>query len=150
MAGPKATVNHAIILIQQVGPHLGLRINATKCELISRGNLDGFPADTKMHHERNFEILCAPIRDVIFCAEFLAQKRARAVKSVGVGSLDPQIALLLLRQCASFCKLVQIAHFTPLSLESKGLALFDEAEVHRHFSDCVAINASDSDWWQFS
>ena len=30
---------------------------------------------------------------------------------------------------------------------SEGLALFDE-EVRRHFSDCVAIDASDSDWRQ--
>ena len=127
-------------------PPLGLRINATKCQLISRGNLDGFPADMKMHYEPNFEILGAPIGDVIFCAKFLAQKRAKAVKLLsqlsGVGSLDPQIALLLLRQCASFCKLVHLARSTPPSLVSEGLALFDE-EVRCHFSDCVAIDASD-------
>ena len=34
----------------------------------------------KMAHEPNFEILGAPIGDVIFCAKFLAQKRAKAVK----------------------------------------------------------------------
>ena len=61
----------------------------------------------------------------------------------GVGSLDPQIAL----QCASFCKLVHLARSTPPSLVSEGLALFDE-EVRRYFSDCVAIDASDSDWLQ--
>ena len=83
--GPKAAVNRAI-LIQQVGPPLELRINPTKCELISRGNLDGFPADMKMHHEPNFEILGAPIGDVIFCAKYLAQKRAKAVK------LQPQLS----------------------------------------------------------
>ena len=30
---------------------------------------------------------------------------------------------------------------------SEGLALFDE-EVHRYFADCIAIDASDSDWLQ--
>ena len=30
---------------------------------------------------------------------------------------------------------------------SEGLALFDE-EVWHHSSDCVAIDASGSDWWQ--
>ena len=59
-----------------------------------------FLANMKMVHEPTFEILGAPIGDVIFCARFLAQKRAKAVKLLsqlsGVGSLDPQIALLCL------------------------------------------------------
>ena len=33
LAGPKAAVNRAILLIQQVGPPLGLRINTIKCEV---------------------------------------------------------------------------------------------------------------------
>ena len=64
-----------------------------------------------------------------------------------MGSLDPQIVLLLLRHCASFCKLVHLARSTPPSLVSEGLALFDE-EVRCHFFDWVAIDASDSDWRQ--
>eukprot|EP00731_Ephydatia_muelleri_P000323 Em0001g323a len=101
---------------------------------VGQGDLDGFPANMKRSHEPNCEILGAPIGDVIFCAKFLAQKRAKAVRLLSqlseVGALDPQIALLLLRHCASFC-----------------LALFDE-EVRRYFTDCVAIDASDSDWLQ--
>ena len=66
-----------------------------------------FPADIKVFHEPNFEILGAPIGDAIFCAKFLAQKRAKAVKLLSqmseVGSLDPQIALLLL---TSLCHLL--------------------------------------------
>ena len=64
-----------------------------------------------------------------------------------VGSLDPQIALLLLRHRTTFCKLVHLAHSTPPALCLKGLALFD-AEVRRHFCDCVAIDPSDSEWQQ--
>ena len=62
-----------------------------------------------------------------------------------MGSIDPQIALLLLPHCASFCKFVHLACSTPPPLISDGLALFD-ADVHRHFSDCVAIDASDLVW----
>ena len=84
----------------------------------------------KRSHEPNFEILGAPIGDVIFCAKFLAQKRAKAVRLLSqlseVGALDPQIVLLLLCHCASFCKLVHLARSTPPSLVSEGLALFDE------------------------
>ncbi|KAL5515289.1 hypothetical protein EMCRGX_G000440 [Ephydatia muelleri] len=118
---------------------------------IEFSDLDGFPANMKRSHEPNCEILGAPIGDVIFCAKFLAQKRAKAVRLLSqlseVGALDPQIALLLLRHCASFCKLVHLARSTPPSLVSEGLALFDE-EVRRYFTDCVAIDASDSDWLQ--
>ena len=64
-----------------------------------------------------------------------------------VGSLDPQSALLLLRHCATFCKLVHLASSTPPDLVSKGLALFD-VEVRHHFCDCVAIDPSDSEWLQ--
>ena len=71
------------------------------------------------------EILGAPKGDVIFCAKFLAEKRAKAVKLLSrlseVGALDPQNALLLLRQCASFCKLIHLAQSTPPSLVSEGL-----------------------------
>ena len=109
LAGPKDAVKHAIHLIQQFGPSLGVYINMAKCELFSRGAMEGFPADIKVFHETNFDILGAPIGDAIFCAKFLAQKQAKEVKSLSqmseVGSVDPQIALLLLLHCSTFCKL---------------------------------------------
>eukprot|EP00731_Ephydatia_muelleri_P013351 Em0007g661a len=74
LAGPKDAVKHAFHLIQQFGPSLGLYNNMAKCELFSRGDIEGFPADIKVFHEPNFEILGAPIGDAIFCAKFLAQK----------------------------------------------------------------------------
>ena len=151
LAGPKSAINHAIHLIQLEGPPLGLRINIAKCELYSRSNLEGLPVDIKRFNEPNMEILGAPVGDIIFCAKFMAQKRARAARLLTqlteVGSIDPQIALLLLRHCASFCKFVHLARSTPPPLISDGLALFD-ADVRRHFSDCVAIDASDSMWQQ--
>ena len=152
LAGPKDAVKHAIHLIQHFGPSLGLytNINMAKCELFSRGAIEGFPADIKVFHVPNFEILGAHIGDAIFCAKFLAQKRAKAVKLLSqmseVGSVDPQIALLL-RHCATFCKLVHLARSTPPALVSEGLALFD-VEVRRDFCDTVAIDPSDSEWLQ--
>ena len=129
-------------------PGPGLRINTNKCEVSSQGDLDGLLANRKRSHEPNFEILGALIGDVIFCAKFHAQKRAKAVRLLSqlleVGALDPQIALLV-RHGASFCKLVHLARSTLPSLVSEGLALFDE-EVRRYFTDCVATDASDSDW----
>ena len=91
LAGPKAAVNRAILLIQQVGPPQGLRINTSKCEVSSQGDLDGFPANIKRSHEPNFEILGAPIGDVIFLCQILCSKASQgsqvAVSAVGGGSL---------------------------------------------------------------
>ncbi|KAL5509010.1 hypothetical protein EMCRGX_G004288 [Ephydatia muelleri] len=119
LAGPKDAVKHAIHLIQQFGPSLGLYINMAKCELFSQGDIEGFPADIKVLHEPNFEILGAPIGDALFCAK---------------ASQGSQIAVPDVR-----------ARSTPPAPVSEGLALFD-AEVCRHFFDCVAIDPSDSEW----
>ena len=114
-----------IVLFLSFSRLVPLRINTTKCELFSRGNLDGFLANMKMSCESNFEILSAPTGDVIFYAKFIAQKRAKAVRSLswllGVGSLNPQIALLFLHHCTSFFKLLHLARSTPPSLVSEGL-----------------------------
>ena len=66
----------------------------------------------------HFEILGAPIGDIIFCSKFVAQKCAEALhllkQLVEMGSTDPQVALLLLRLSGSFCCLVHLARSTPL------------------------------------
>ncbi|KAL5470688.1 hypothetical protein EMCRGX_G028693 [Ephydatia muelleri] len=68
----------------------------------------------------------------------------RCTKSKATASIYGRLSFIL---CASFCKLVHLACSTPPSLVSEGLALFDE-EVRHYFSDCVAIDALDSDWLQ--
>ena len=60
---------------------------------------------------------------------------------------DPQVALLLLRQCAGYCKSVHLARSTPPSLISDGLALFG-ADVRRCFSECTGIDTADTEWLQ--
>ena len=49
-------------------------------------------------------------------------------------------------QCAEYCKLVHLAHSTPPSLISDGLALFD-ADVRR-FSKCTGIDTADTELLQ--
>ena len=81
----------------------------------------------------HFEILGAPIGDLVFCAKFVAQKQSEASKLLkeleAVGSIDRQVALLLLRQCGSFCRLVHLARNTPPLLVNEAFALFDDC-VH--------------------
>ena len=97
----------------------------------------------------NFEILGASIGDTIFCAKFIAEKRAGASKFLAllkeVGSLDSQVALVLLRQCGGFCRFVHIARCTPPSLASEGLHFFD-IDVRQCFSDCLSIDLPNTAW----
>ena len=124
---------------------LGLFINTSKCELFSKGGLRGFP------DELNFEICGAPIGDPISCAKSIAEKRANASKFLAllkeVGSVDSHVALLVLRQCGGFCRIVHIARCTPPSVALEGLHLFDE-EVCQTFSESMCIDPSDLVWQQ--
>ena len=99
----------------------------------------------------NLVILGAPIGDLIFCAKFVAQKRADAAVLLSqlaeVGAEDPQVAFLLLRQCAAFCKLVHLARSAPPSHIAEGLALFDK-DVRQCFAECTAVDAADVEWMQ--
>ena len=62
-----------------------------------------------------------------------------------LGSCDPQIALILLRMCGGFTKLVHVARSTPPSLELDELHTFDE-QVRCTFTECRAIDTTDSSW----
>ena len=109
----KPAVAKVLFIIQELGPPLGLFINAEKCELFSLGDLSSFSPLMKKSGVPNVEILGAPIGDLIYYAKPVAQKRADASKLlsllVAVGAIDPQVSLLLLRECggfASWCTLL--------------------------------------------
>ncbi|KAL5515224.1 hypothetical protein EMCRGX_G000360 [Ephydatia muelleri] len=102
VAGPIAAIARVLAIIQDRGSPLGLYINITKCELFSLSDLSTVPDEMKQSNVPHFEILGAPIGDLVFCATFVAQKQSEASKLLqqleAVGSIDPQVALLLLRQ----------------------------------------------------
>lgn len=112
----------ALSIIQNLDPPLDLVINSSKCELYEDCDLQPFPSETKKSNTFNFEIHGAPFRDPIFCAKYIAEKRVGASRFLAllkeVGSLDSQVALVLLRQCGGFCKFVHIARCTPSSFAS--------------------------------
>eukprot|EP00731_Ephydatia_muelleri_P025227 Em0017g310a len=151
LLGHSQAVNRALTLIQKMGPSLGLFVNVSKCELFGCGDLSSFPPEMKVSRVPNLVILGAPIGDLIFCAKFVAQKRADAAVLLSqlaeVGAEDPQVAFLLLRQCAAFCKLVHLARSAPPSHIAEGLALFDK-DVRQCFAECTAVDAADVEWMQ--
>eukprot|EP00731_Ephydatia_muelleri_P006092 Em0003g340a len=64
-----------------------------------------------------------------------------------VGALDPQVALMLLRTCSSFCKLSHLARATPPSLSVKALELFDQ-DVRSCLSQSTSVDLTDVSWNQ--
>ena len=64
-----------------------------------------------------------------------------------VGSVDPQVAVLLLHQCGGFCKLIHLARSTPPSLVAEGFKYFDNAVCHC-FALCTGVDTTNSAWEQ--
>ena len=92
-----------------------------------------------------------PNRRFFFCAKYIAQKRTDASKLLQqlaqVGSSDPHLAMLLLRQCGGFCRLIHLARTIPPSLAGDAFSLFDD-EVRQCFAECTVVDTSDSAWQQ--
>ena len=152
VAGPSTSVQHVVCLLQDLGPSLGLHLNPSKCELFGQGDLSVFPSQMNKSCTPNLIILGAPIGEVAFCSSFIASKRAAAStllsSLVKLGSCDPQmIALILLRMCGGFTKLVHVARSTPPSQALDELHAFDE-QVRCTFTECQAIDTTDSSWIQ--
>ena len=112
-------------------------INPLKCELYGDCDLQPFPPEMKKCNAFN---LGPRLGTFIFCAKYIAEKRAGAGASKflallkEVRSLDSQVALVLLCQCGGFCKFVHIVTCTPPSLASERLHFFD-IDVRQCFSD---------------
>ena len=147
LAGKRSALVCALSLIMELGPSLGLLVNIGKCELFCKNDVSMFPEDLKVSTVPHFEILGAPIGDYIYCASFVSTKRSEALKLLlkleDVAIKDPQVALLLLRMCGSFSKLVHLARTTPTTLVSEAFQQFD-SDVKHCLSSCIANGISDS------
>ena len=151
LAGERSAVIRALHLIEELGPHLGLYINFSKCELFSRSGNSLFPPVVKSSILPNLDILGAPIGDFVHCSRFIAEKCAMPkilLKAlVDVSTVDLHVAFSLLRMCGSYCKLVHLARATPPSHCADYLKLFDE-EVRLCFTSCIAVDIPDPNWQQ--
>eukprot|EP00731_Ephydatia_muelleri_P013255 Em0007g565a len=123
LAGTKSAVLRAMHLIEELGPTFGFFINRAKCELFSCNELSStFP--------------------------FIASRHKIASKLLSkLASIDPQVALILLRLCAGFCKMVHVARTTPPHLAFGSLESFD-SDIRMCFSNCVVTDISDVAWKQ--
>ena len=150
-AGYPASVSRALDILQSEGPSLGFHVNLKKCELFSPSVLSLFPTSIPSSNIPNFKLLGVPIGDTAFCSSFTARKCSSPLAQLShledIGSSDPHVALILLRQCASFCKLIHLARGTPSSSMVEALKAYDLA-VAICFTKCTGLDISVDAWKQ--
>ena len=61
LAGTRSAVLHALHLIEELGPALGLHVNLAKCEMFSRRGNTSFPLEVRCSLLPNLYIIGAPI-----------------------------------------------------------------------------------------
>ena len=161
LAGDAAAVADAVNALKSRCPVIGLCLSTglanskDKCEVIltagpgSSVDASLFPSDFKITRDGNFKLLGGPIGSPEFCN---VHTQARVHKALPIlaalGELpDPQIALQLLRHCASFCKMVYSIRVAPASYHAGALDAFDTA-VRSCFEQFTALHPDEEQWRQ--
>ena len=144
MAGPKEEVKKAIECIKVMKVDHGVDMNWRKGVIIAKSNdvLAEFGEFENKSTDFNLEVLGAPIGDEEFCYAFVREVVDNVKTEIHdklVQMADPQVSTLMLRKCASFCKLVHLARCTPPTFIKIQLARFDE-QVLDCFAQCLSIN----------
>ena len=153
LAGEQLAVSHAFHFVMDLARQIGLTFNTNKCEIIPTAgpnaqiDINLFPDGIKYREDGNFELLGGPIGSDSFCNEHTKSRVDKALEVLkALGELpDPQVALILLRHCASFSKLVYSLRVVPHQKHSSALQEFDIA-----VQDCVesflGFPFLESDW----
>ena len=142
LAGRTADVAAALAVIAEVGPDLGLELNLGKNEAVFfwDDTPDPFPPQVKRFRD-GFELLGSPIGDEAFCSKFILKFTAKAVAHT-LGPLssldDPQVVHMLIRLCASFCRVVHLLRAVPTPFARRASADFDSA-VQKALSHGVGV-----------
>jgi len=113
---------------------VGLELNPGKCEVVSCAGPDSsadmraFPAGVQVNPTGAFSFLGAPIGPATYCEAFSMAERvekARPLLRELAALPDVQTGLLLLRHCASFCRIAYSSRVTPPGAHRMSLASFD-------------------------
>ena len=155
LAGDFRTVSFALARLTAAARQLGLELSPDKCEVIpaagrlSNAQVSAFPPETKWLGDKNFELLGGPVGDDSFCNEHTGKRVQKAMDILkAIGEMpDPQVALLLLRYCASFSKLVYSARVVPPHAHAQALEELDAA-VRECFESFTSLHPDDTAWKQ--
>ena len=153
LAGNQKEVAGAFHFLKRAASQIGLEFNTSKCEVISAAGSNGniqkelFPTNVIYREDGNFELLGGPIGTEDYCNQHTQKRVDKAVELLdALGELpDPQVALTLLRNCASFGKLVYSLRVVPHTKHSIALHNYDNAE-----RDCIesflCCSFTESEW----
>jgi len=151
IAGPSKVVADAFDTIMELFPDFGLDPNPAKCQLCwpceMRKGEDYFDEEIEVYPGTGMDILGAPIGDKVHCEAFLKEKleRVEALFTELVELENLHVALVLLRQCASFCRMVHYIRTCPYLLQEEGVKRFDE-RVRGVLSEMVGDSVVGISW----
>ena len=153
LAGDQQQVARAFHFLKGAASQMGLEFNTSKCEVIPAAGRnatirkDLFPNSVIYQDDGNFELLGGPIGSEDFCNQHTQKRVDKASELLNaLGELpDPQVALTLLRNCASFGKLVYSLRVVPHFKHSKALRNFDNA-VRDCIESFLCCSFTDSEW----
>ena len=142
LAGEQRAVSEAYEFLKAIALEIGLHFNTAKCEVIPAAGCNAlinkklFPMDTIFSDDGNFELLGGPIGSSDYCNQHTQSRVAKVEEIlVALGELpDPQVALTLLRHCASFGRLEFSLRVVPHQLHKAALQNFDNA-----IRDCMFL-----------
>jgi hypothetical protein len=134
---------------------LGLQLSTGpgKCEVVptagadSTATLGAFPPGFQLRTDRCFELLGASVGTEDFCHAH-TQRRVQAAQELldALRALESaQVALHLLRQCASFCRLSYSARVVPPSAHTAALQAMDDS-VRACLEQLLGCAPSDASW----
>jgi hypothetical protein len=134
IAGDVEAVRSFCAAFEQVAASVGLRLSVGKCEAVPAAGAatsispDLFPG-WRWLPGGGIKLLGAPIGSAAFCAELTAKRVAKAEELLSTLCTysHTQGALLLLRHCASFSKLVYTSRTVPPAFHREALTAFQGA-----------------------
>ena len=118
LAGPRDAVSRALKILQANSDTSCLHINLGKCELFCAQELSMFPSDIPCSAYTR----CPHWECGVLCSVHRIQKKdALHLLSLLLQLCNPQVAVTILRSCASFCKLAHLAWSTSPSPMSESV-----------------------------
>ena len=128
------------ILVTEGKPN-GLILNLSKCELFSSTFENSTPAS--LHQLYLALKFWGALIGSQFCGDYIEAKRKQACSFLHLlpQLCDPQVSILLLRHCASFCHLGR--SIPPCESSLQQFTLFDEDVLHS-LEECAAFELTHS------
>jgi len=155
VVGPVVEVLRAWDIINEEAAKVGLKVNASKCELFDSSdatNLSVFPSSLVRCTREGFDLLGSPIGSKDGCTHYVKSKLVdRIAKALNRLHLidDPQLEYTLLRSCLTMPSFAFALHSAPCSGIGEAVDAFD-ALIEATWDDRFGLYLSPSQWQQLA